>query len=468
MKTKINSKSLMFKTTSILVVFSVLILLLMYLFQLFYTNYYYESHKIDQVNHIAEHLEKNINSLDNYLQKISFENDVCIEYTLSNGSILYNEMMKGCLLENSNKQIQSLKEKMYSSKKDKIFYKINNPVFNSKSFLFGMRLSNGAYIYINSQLESLDDTYLIIKDQIVYLLIIVIILSIIISFFVSTAITKPIIEITKKAKKMGEGDLNVVFENSDISEIDELSETLNFAKNEMVKTDDYRRDLMANVGHDLKTPLTLIKSYAEMVRDISYKDEEKRNNNLNVIINETDRLNELVNDIITLSKIEANADSIEIENYDLVIQIKEIIEKFEILSVTENYNFIYDGPNSAMVSADRNKISQVIYNLMNNAINYTGDDQKVLINVINKKHEYIVEIEDTGKGIDKETIKHVWDRYYKTDKKHKRNKVGTGLGLSIVKGILEAHDFKYGVKSTVGKGTKFYFTIKKVTNIKKL
>ena len=105
---------------------------------------------------------------------------------------------------------------------------------------------------------------------------------------------------------------------------------------------------------------------------------------------------------------------------------------------------------------------------MNNAINYTGDDQKVLINVINKKHEYIVEIEDTGKGIDKETIKHVWDRYYKTDKKHKRNKVGTGLGLSIVKGILEAHDFKYGVKSTVGKGTKFYFTIKKVTNIKKL
>ena len=260
---------------------------------------------------------------------------------------------------------------------------------------------------------------------------------------------------------MGEGDLSVRFERSNISEIDELSETLNYAKTEMVKTDDYRRDLMANVGHDLKTPLTLIKSYAEMVRDITYKDDKKREANLNVIINETDRLNALVNDIITLSKIEANAEVLNIEKYDLVAQIKEIIGKFEILTLTENYHFKYSGPEKVSIEADKTKMSQVIYNLINNAINYTGDDSVVEIKITNKRNDYLVEIIDTGKGIDKDTIKHIWDRYYKTEKKHKRNKVGTGLGLSIVKGILENHRFKYGVKSTLGKGTSFWFIVKK-------
>lgn len=462
MKSKIDKNSLMFKTMSTLVFFSILILLLLYMFQLLFSNFYYENHKIKEVNNIAKNIDENTETLDTFLKKASIENDVCIEYLKPDSKpILFNENNKGCLLINSNAKVAELKETMYSSNENTIFYKITNPVYNSKSFLYGKRLSNGTYIFINSQLESLDRAYIVLQSQLIYLLVIVIFLAIIISFFVSDSITHPILEITKKAKKMGEGKLNVEFARSNISEIDELAETLNFAKNEMIKTDDYRRDLMANVGHDLKTPLTLIKSYAEMVRDITYKDEDKRTANLNVIIAETDRLNALVDDILTLSKIEANADTVNLENYDLITQIKEIIEKFEILSWTENYHFIFTGPENAEVRADRSKINQVIYNLLGNAINYTGDDATVYINVSKKKEGYLIEIIDTGKGIDKETAKHVWDRYYKTDKKHKRNKVGTGLGLSIVKGILESHGFEYGVKSTVGKGTNFYFTIKK-------
>ncbi len=129
--------------------------------------------------------------------------------------------------------------------------------------------------------------------------------------------------------------------------------------------------------------------------------------------------------------------------------------------MTENYNFVLSAPDKAIVKADKKKMGQVIYNLINNAINYTGDDMTVYINISKSKSGYLVEIIDTGKGIDEETIKHVWNRYYKTDKLHKRNKVGTGLGLAIVREILEAHDFKYGVKSTVGKGTNFYFILKK-------
>lgn len=433
----------------------------MYLFQVLFSNFYYEKSKINEVRNIAKNLENNINGLDAYLKRVTGESDVCIEYTLTNGSFLYNENAKGCLLSRKNKKIEELKKEMYENANNNVFYTFTNPVFNSKSYLYGVRLSNGAYVYINNQLESLDNTYLILKSQLIYLLILVIILAVIISYFISTAITRPILDITKRAKKLGNGDLSVKFPEYGVQEVDELSETLNFAKGEMVKTDDYRRDLMANVGHDLKTPLTLIKSYAEMVRDITYKDEKKRTDNLNVIINETDRLNDLVSDILTLSKIEASREELEIEEYDLVSQIKEIINKFGILRETEHYNFVYDGPDSAIVHADKNKIAQVIYNLVNNAINYTGDDQTVTINVTDNKKGYLVEIVDSGKGIDDETIKHIWDRYYKTEKKHKRNKVGTGLGLAIVKEILETHDFLYGVKSEIDKGTDFFFTIKK-------
>ena len=128
---------------------------------------------------------------------------------------------------------------------------------------------------------------------------------------------------------------------------------------------------------------------------------------------------------------------------------------------TEDYKFIVELPEKSEVTADKKKIMQVIYNLINNAINYTGEDKKVIIRVKNTRKEYIVEIEDTGKGIKKDEIPYIWDKYYKSDKKHQRNVVSTGIGLSIVKEILTKHKFDYGVKSTLKKGSTFYFKIRK-------
>ena len=216
---------------------------------------------------------------------------------------------------------------------------------------------------------------------------------------------------------------------------------------------------MANVSHDLKTPLTMIKAYAEMVRDITYQDDEKRINNCNVIMNETDRLNLLVNDILDLSKLEADVKELDITNYDLVKEIKEIIKRYEIIKETENYNFILTLPKTALVNADKNKLNQVIYNLINNAINHTGKDKTVKINLVKKDKKYLLEVIDTGSGITKEELPLIWNKYYKSDKKHQRNVVGTGIGLSIVKSILEKHHFLYGVKSTINKGSNFYFYI---------
>ena len=378
MKQKINkNNTLMFRTMSTIILFSIFILLFFYLFQILYTSYYYEISKIRQVETISKNLETNLDSIKDYLKQVSIENDVCIQY-VDSGTVIYNEGNKGCLLENNNTKIKELKQDMLNSEKDVLYYKINNPIFNTKTFLYGKRLSNGGYVFINSQLENLDKTYMVLSNQLIYLLIIVIVFAIVISYFISESITKPIIEITSKAKRLGQGSFDVEFNNSNIREINDLSESLNFAKNELVKMDDYRRDLMANVSHDLKTPLTLIKSYAEMVRDISYKNKKKREEDLNVIIDETDRLNNLVNDIIDLSKMESEKNKLNIVEYDLVKEIKDIITKFDVLCVKENYEFIYEGSDKAIVNADKDKINQVIYNLLGNAVNYTGDDSKVI------------------------------------------------------------------------------------------
>lgn len=460
-KTKLKTNSFKYKTLKTLILFSCFIVIMLFT-QLRLSNWYYEKYIIRNIEKLADDISSKEN-IDGFLSNMGEMSDFCFEVIDETGKgKIYNEHAKGCVFHFPNKNIQETMNIMKNNSNERDYYKIVNPEFKSKSLLYGIRLKNGNYVYINGQLETLDQAARILRTQMGWFVIIVFIISIIISIFISRSITEPITDITKKASKLASGNFNTKFTHSKIKEVDELAETLNYAKNELVKMNDYRRDLMANVGHDLKTPLTLIKSYAEMVRDISYKDDDKRNKHLNVIINETDRLNELVNDIITLSQIEAsNMDELEITEYDLSKQITSIVNKFEILELTENYHFNVDIPKEAMVHADKKKLNQVIYNLINNAINYTGDDQVVYIKVSKQKNEYKVEIIDTGKGIDKETIKHVWDRYYKTEKKHRRNKVGTGLGLSIVREILEKHKFKYGVNSTVGKGTNFYFYVEK-------
>ena len=159
-------------------------------------------------------------------------------------------------------------------------------------------------------------------------------------------------------------------------------------------------------------------------------------------------------------KIQSNVVELKIEEFDLNELIETVAKRFSDLEETMNYKIIYNGT-KAIIKADKLKIGQVIYNLIGNATNYIGDDKKVIVNLIDNNTYYQVEVIDHGKGIDKDKLDLIWDKYYRVDKKHKRNMVGTGLGLSIVKNIFIMHDFNYGVESIKNKGTKFYFQIKK-------
>ena len=460
MKTK-KKTSIQAKTLFFLLTYNIVIILLLWVCQIKILDIYYEKEQVDNMNNIVKSLNSTDNSnLTSTLQDIAYENDVCIVLSDDISVVgAYNINMNGCILKNNNSKVKELMYNFVNSDETFKSYKFINEDKHISALLYGIKLDNKtAFIYSN--LEDISDFTILIKQQLMYVCIIGIFIAIIISIFLSSKITEPITKITKKAKKLGSGDTEVSFEESGIKEIDELSEALTQAQMEMVKTDELRRDLMANVSHDLKTPLTMIKAYAEMIRDISYKDHDKMNEHLGIIVDETDRLTVLVNDILDLSRMQSNADTLSIETFDLADNIKTIVNRYQIIKETEKYIINVEMPESIKIKADKKKINQVIYNLINNAINYTGEDKTVTVRVTKHKKYYLVEIIDTGKGIKESEIPYIWNKYYKNDKNHQRNVVSTGLGLSIVKEILELHGYEYGVKSVLKKGSTFYFKIK--------
>ena len=446
-----------------LVLFSIFIILILWLSTIFYYRYSYEIYQVKNMNQIANKiLNIKEGSLNKQLESLAYKNEVCMEVLWNDGNVSsYNTLMVGCELNSNNNEIIRLQNEFLKSNDTTQTYRIKSHEYQAYAYLYGIKTNLGS-IYLYSPLKDLSEVSKVLQSQLIFISFIAIIIASFIAYFLSKKLTNPILEITNKARNLGKGNYKQTYEESGIKEIDELANVLKNTQDELVKTDELRRDLMANVSHDLKTPLTMIKAYAEMVRDLTYQDDEKRINNCNVIMNETDRLNLLVNDILDLSKLEADVKELEITKYDLVKEVKEIIKRYEIIKETENYNFVLEMPNKAMVMADKNKLNQVIYNLINNAINHTGKDKTVTIRLSKKDNEYLFEVIDTGKGISEEEIPLIWNKYYKSEKKHQRNVVGTGIGLSIIKSILEKHQFNYGVKSKENKGSNFYFYIKSV------
>ena len=392
-------------------------------------------------------------------EKLAYDNEVCISvFNEDNVTFNYNTMQNGCMLKDRNKTLNKIINNFISSKDISNYYQIFNPLTRTNGILYAIK-TNNKNVFIYSNLESASNFVRVFKGQLIYFVFLMIGCSVLISLFIAKKTTKPIKEITKKAKNIGLEKYDNKFPKNGVLEIEELSQTLEEVQRELKKSDEIKRDLMANVSHDLKTPLTMIKAYAEMIKDISYKDPQKMQEHLDIIMEEVDRLTNLVNDILELSKVQNNEYLYNYENYDLVKEVKKIIKRYEVIEYLENYNFILEMPKKVIVNADKDKINQVIYNLLNNAINYTGKDKVVKIKITKEEKDYLVEVVDTGKGIKKEELPYIWDKYYKNEKNHQRNIVSTGLGLSIVKEILSKHNFEYGVNTQINKGSTFYFKI---------
>lgn len=393
------------------------------------------------------------------LNMISYKNNVCIEI-INEDNIIYSSSNSNSCMLLDNSLVKKAKKKFVSGNNKTTSFTAYNYRFNDELLVYGEKLNDKTIIFISTPLKIMGSILTVIKNEFIYAAVVVLVISLFLSFILANVFSNPITKMTEESKKMAKGNYDVKFKESSIEEINELAKTLNNTSVELAKTESLRRELLANVSHDLKTPLTLIKANAEMVKDLTYSNEEKRNSNLDVIIKETDRLNLLVEDILDLSKVQSDTMKLEITRVNLNDLVKAIIKRYEVLKDRDGYEIQFKNNKKHIIKADKKRLEQVIYNLINNAINYTGSDKIIKINI--KEYDKFIrfEVVDTGDGIATEDLKYIWDKYYKVDKKYKRVTYGTGLGLSIVKNILELHHFNYGVK-TSKKGTNFYFDIPK-------
>ena len=439
-----KKNSVTFKTLIYLIIFSIAILFLVWFLQINWLKYAFENYQIELIESISNKIDPDLTTekINESLEEYSYKKGICIQHYTNYDLYEYNTKNPSCILSLNNREITNYKNQLIRNNQKYLI--IYSPKGGIKSIIYKLEVNDGI-IFLNTNLEDINAATKLLKSQMIYIIISLLVLSVIVAIFISKMINKPLVKITSSAKELSKGNYNVEFEKSNIAEINELADVLTVAASEMNKTDELKRDLISNVSHDLKTPLTMIKAYAEMIRDIP-SDEEDRNKNLNIIISETDRLNVLVNDLLDLSKLEEGKTVLNIEEYDLVENIEDILEKYEIIKETENYKFEVDMPDKAIVKADKSKINQVIYNLINNAIEHTGDDLLVKISVKKQKDGYMVSITDTGKGLTEKEKTLVWNKYYKKEKKHKRNVVGSGIGLSIVKNVLEQHKFPYRIE----------------------
>ena len=295
-----------------------------------------------------------------------------------------------------------------------------------------------------------------LRYQLIIMTVIIILFSVIMAIVVARLISKPIADATEKATSLARQDYDVNFSGGRYREITELNSTLNYAASELKKVDSLQKELIANISHDLRTPLTMIIGYGEVMRDLPG---EMTPENIQIIIDEATRLNSLVTDLLDISRLQSGTADIKSAPFSLTKCVESIFSRYTKLIENDGLNIVFEHDGEVFIMGDELRMTQVLYNLINNAINYIGDDKTVVVRQTVSGETVRIDVIDHGEGIPEDKLEHIWDRYYRVDKEHRRAIIGTGLGLSIVKNTLLAHKAEFGVESTQGEGSDFWFSL---------
>ncbi|HOC08037.1 MAG TPA: ATP-binding protein [Bacillota bacterium] len=460
-------KSIAHKLWAGMMLLVVIVLALLWSFQIIFLEDFYTRQRVGEVRNRARALVQDIYTLDSEelqdaLEGFVYDYNCSIELLDREGRTLYSigPGMQMPMMAHHYRRGGLLEEIM--SGQD-VTVTATHPRFGSSFMVIGIPISQegeviGALI-INMPLAPVQDTAAILKKQLVYIMAALLAAALGISFLLSRSFTKPILEIISATKRMASGDFGVKLKVRSSDEIGVLSGAINHLGEELSKTEKLRRDLIANVSHELRTPLSLIRGYAETIRDITGGEKDKRDRQLGVIIEEAERLGRIVDDILDLSRMQSGSIALDTAPFDLGKVLREVTKKFDILSGKMGIKVACDSDEGLMVRADEARIEQVLFNLINNAFNYSKPSGAITVSARRKGKAVRVEVSDTGRGIPPEDLGNIWERYYKGDKSEGRKVVGTGLGLAIVKNILEAHKARFGVDSALGRGTTFWFEL---------
>lgn len=464
-----------------LAAFMVLSLLVIWVFQIRLLGYFYQREKFSDMEEIVSDLSDYVTTegLAERVQNCAHEHTVCIRIVRITGGIgeeIANaDISPECVIHTLSEQRLNelyLKAKENGGEYDQRMEFEPSLTEEEEGFRVpGIRPTASVHA-IHLQLLYEDDAeYVLLTDceltplgavirtlqvQFLWIAAGILVITVLFAYLVSRIITRPLADITEKARGLASGNYQADYSGRGYREVQELSDALNYAAHEIEATDRLQKELIANISHDLRTPLTMIKGYSEMMRDIPG---ENTPENLQAVIDEATRLSELVRDLTDLSKLQSGTQKPTISVFDLTETVRDTMQRYDRLIQHEGYRIVFEGADEAYVAADRTMILQVIYNLINNAVNYTGDSRRVVVREEIANGKVRLSVADDGEGIPPDRITEIWDRYYRVDKVHKRAVMGTGLGLSIVKSVLEAHQAVYGVDSALGVGSVFWFEL---------
>ncbi len=471
--------------------FAAAMLLIIWVFQIRMLDYFYRQTKMDELSRVSGEIAASIGDEDinSKAIELALTYETCIRVFRADAGYLGREVISAdiapaCLLHhipssdlNSMYQLALQNGGSWSEQKITTFHNVQSEESEDKdgkpSIISSLRkgisaisvkiinISGTDYvIMLNTEFLPMTSTVRTLGTQFWWISAAVLASAAAMAVVFSDRISKPLVSMNREAKKLAVGEYDTNFREEGYLETKELASTLNYATKEIARSDTLQRELIANVSHDLRTPLTMISGYAEVMRDIPGENSPE---NLQIIIDEAGRLSELVTDMLDLSKLHAGTKTPEPSRFDLTETVREVMLRYEKLMRHDGYKIGFTEDGEAFVTADRTMMLQGVYNLINNAVNYTGEDKTVNVcqQICTRGGERRVRISvaDTGKGIPRDQIPLIWDRYYKIDKVHRRAAVGTGLGLSIVKGILRMHNAAYGVESQEGKGSVFWFEL---------
>ena len=453
-----------------LFVFAAVLITLLFVFQMMLLEPMYEHEKIDSVKKTGDAIANAIDEddLTDLLFATSMHNDTCISVTYNDASLTEGNQFCTVFSNMSTETKSELigyasvsKNNTYVAVHDRSLGKGSSRDTDSsfKDIIYTriVKADDGdAIIMVYSGISPVSATRSTLSVQLLYITLMIVAAIVILTFLINRNIAKPLTVINQSAKQLPQGRYEVNPKTNKYREAEELNETLAQAANDIQKADKAKRDLIANVSHDLRTPLTMISGYGEMMRDLPG---EKTDENCQVIIDEAQRLNVLVNDLLDLSRLQENKIRLEKTIFDLSAMLDQQLKKYDVYTYQEGFNIEHYLLGEVLINVDLKRMEQVFNNFMTNAINYSGKNKHIIVRetLSQDGSEVKVEIQDFGEGIAKDKINDIWDRYYKIDKEHIRAVQGSGIGLSIVKQVLELHGFKYGVISDEGKGSTFWF-----------
>lgn len=499
------SHSLRMKITLIILLIISVLLLSIGLLNNFGLRWFYQNEKVSEIK--EAYLK-----IDNEVMKIGSLGQHIIDESTEESVI--NDSLKSIILDYSNKYnitialVDSFTNKaIYSSAREgdglisriqdgfignqnqDILYTNNNytiilhKTMKNTSFIegFGYCSDNQTMVIMSTPVASLKESVSISNRFLIYMAIIGFIITVILTFIIAKMITYPILELAEISNKMGKLDFTAKYIGNRSDEIQTLGLNMNYMSdrlkkaidelqeaNELLKEDikrkeaidEMRKDFIANVSHELKTPIALIQGYAEGLNEGLCEDEESRKYYTDVILDESEKMNKMVKQLLTLSSLESGNSILHKENFNLTSLIESVLGSISILIGEKNVNIEFDSDKEIFLNADEFKIEEVVTNYISNSIHHVSDSGEIKINVSDDGENITFSVYNTGNPIPEKDLNNIWEKFFKVDKAHSRAYGGSGIGLSIVKAIVEAHNGTVAVRNILD-GVEFSFKIPK-------